>query len=259
MRGGQVNPQIKLLMLEEAFVGGARRVGLRLDTVNARGLAALDKLEAVREGELRQDRVTWTGNGRVPSSSDLGRGVARRPGATASGLPEARRRSRTERLLRSVRLVARDRRLLMLNNSPYLVLKAAIHRATPSLVLGVVILFSVYAVGDDDQALLWAGYLPLGQLSAIPHRCGHHSRNGILSRKHVRWAWQNHDHPRIYFLTIVLPAFQPQALLETPEAIILHRHVSKGLRARGIDYGASATLISKIAANSWKGLVPGGG
>lgn len=61
VRGGRVNPQIKLLMLEQAFVGGARRVGFRVDTINARSLAALDKLGAVREGVVRQDRVTWTG------------------------------------------------------------------------------------------------------------------------------------------------------------------------------------------------------
>ena len=48
-------------MLREAFAGGARRVGFRVDMVNARSLAALDKLGAVREGVVRQDRVTWTG------------------------------------------------------------------------------------------------------------------------------------------------------------------------------------------------------
>ena len=61
VRGGAVNPQIKRLMLEEAFAGGARRVGFRIDALNARSLAAVGKLGAVREGVSRQDRVTWTG------------------------------------------------------------------------------------------------------------------------------------------------------------------------------------------------------
>ena len=61
VRGGRVNPQIKLLMLDEAFASGARRVGFRVDAVNARSLAAVAKLGAVREGVLRRDRITWTG------------------------------------------------------------------------------------------------------------------------------------------------------------------------------------------------------
>ena len=64
VRGGRVNPQIKRLMLEEAFVGGARRAAFRIDAVNTRSLAAVGKLGAVREGVLRQDRVTWTGRAR---------------------------------------------------------------------------------------------------------------------------------------------------------------------------------------------------
>ena len=61
VRGGRVNPQIKRLMLEEAFTGGARRVGLRVDALNAHSLAAVAKLGAVREGVLRRNQVTWTG------------------------------------------------------------------------------------------------------------------------------------------------------------------------------------------------------
>lgn len=60
-RGGPVNPAAKRLMLGGAFDGGARRVSLKVDAINARSRAAVLKLGAVQEGVLRQDRVTWTG------------------------------------------------------------------------------------------------------------------------------------------------------------------------------------------------------
>jgi N-acetyltransferase len=60
-RSGAVNPQAKLLLLAHAFACGALRVAFRVDTRNARSQAAVAKLGAVREGVLRQDRVTWTG------------------------------------------------------------------------------------------------------------------------------------------------------------------------------------------------------
>jgi RimJ/RimL family protein N-acetyltransferase len=62
VRAGYVNAESKLLMLEHAFLGGARRVELVTDLRNTRSQAAIAKLGAVREGVLRRDRVTWTGH-----------------------------------------------------------------------------------------------------------------------------------------------------------------------------------------------------
>lgn len=61
VRGGPINPEAKLLMLEHAFTSGAERVQFRVDTRNRRSQAAVAKLGAVREGVLRRDRLTWTG------------------------------------------------------------------------------------------------------------------------------------------------------------------------------------------------------
>ena len=61
VRGTHVNPSAKLLLLGHAFACGAKRVGFRVDAVNARSRAAVTKLGAKQEGILRQDRVTWTG------------------------------------------------------------------------------------------------------------------------------------------------------------------------------------------------------
>ena len=61
VRGGPINPEAKLLMLEHAFTSGAERVQFRVDTRNRRSQAAMAKLGAVREGVLRRDRLTWTG------------------------------------------------------------------------------------------------------------------------------------------------------------------------------------------------------
>jgi N-acetyltransferase len=60
-RGGPANPEAKLLMLDHAFGCGAVRVQFKVDTRNKRSQAAVAKLGAVREGILRQDRLTWTG------------------------------------------------------------------------------------------------------------------------------------------------------------------------------------------------------
>lgn len=62
VRSGYVNAESKLLMLQHAFLRGARRVELITDLRNARSQAAIAKLGAVREGVLRRDRVTWTGH-----------------------------------------------------------------------------------------------------------------------------------------------------------------------------------------------------
>lgn len=59
-RSSYVNAESKLLMLQHAFNGGARRVELLTDARNVRSQAAIAKLGAVREGVLRRDRITWT-------------------------------------------------------------------------------------------------------------------------------------------------------------------------------------------------------
>lgn len=61
-RGTGINPPIKVMMLQRAFECGIRRVEFRVDRRNARSMAAMAKLGAVREGVLRADRVTWTGH-----------------------------------------------------------------------------------------------------------------------------------------------------------------------------------------------------
>jgi N-acetyltransferase len=61
LRGGAVNPAAKRLLLANAFEAGARRVQFKVDAINARSRAAVLKVGAVREGVLRQDRLTWTG------------------------------------------------------------------------------------------------------------------------------------------------------------------------------------------------------
>ena len=65
-RGGVVNPATKRLLLEHAFACGAQRVAFQVDQINLRSQAAMTKLGAVREGVMRNDKITWTG--RVRSS-----------------------------------------------------------------------------------------------------------------------------------------------------------------------------------------------
>jgi RimJ/RimL family protein N-acetyltransferase len=65
-RGGAVNPASKRLLLEHAFACGAQRVAFQVDQINLRSQAAMAKLGAVREGVMRNDKITWTG--RVRSS-----------------------------------------------------------------------------------------------------------------------------------------------------------------------------------------------
>jgi RimJ/RimL family protein N-acetyltransferase len=62
MRGTGFNARVKELMLDRAFACGFRRVEFRVDARNARSQAALLKIGAVREGVLREDRITWTGH-----------------------------------------------------------------------------------------------------------------------------------------------------------------------------------------------------
>lgn len=61
-RARYANAESKLLMLQHAFISGARRVELLTDLRNVRSQAAIAKLGAIREGVLRRDRVTWTGH-----------------------------------------------------------------------------------------------------------------------------------------------------------------------------------------------------
>ena len=61
VRGGPVNAEAKLMMLDHAFSLGAVRVQFRVDTRNQRSLTAVAKLGIVREGVLRCDRMTWSG------------------------------------------------------------------------------------------------------------------------------------------------------------------------------------------------------
>ena len=62
MRGTGLNRRVKNLMLERAFGCGFRRVEFRVDSRNGRSQAAMAKLGAVREGVIRQERITWTGH-----------------------------------------------------------------------------------------------------------------------------------------------------------------------------------------------------
>ncbi|TFI59555.1 N-acetyltransferase [Sphingomonas parva] len=62
VRGTGLNRRIKDLMLGRAFGCGFRRVEFRVDARNRRSQAAMTKIGGVREGVIRQDRITWTGH-----------------------------------------------------------------------------------------------------------------------------------------------------------------------------------------------------
>jgi RimJ/RimL family protein N-acetyltransferase len=61
-RGTGFNRIVKDLMLARAFDCGFRRIEFRVDARNGRSQAALAKIGAVREGVLREDRITWNGH-----------------------------------------------------------------------------------------------------------------------------------------------------------------------------------------------------
>ncbi|HTU11250.1 MAG TPA: GNAT family protein [Allosphingosinicella sp.] len=61
-RGTGFNRIVKDLMLARAFACGFRRIEFRVDSRNGRSQAALGKIGAVREGVLREDRITWNGH-----------------------------------------------------------------------------------------------------------------------------------------------------------------------------------------------------
>jgi RimJ/RimL family protein N-acetyltransferase len=62
LRGTGFNRRVKDLMLARAFGCGFRRVEFRVDARNGRSQAAMAKIRGVREGVIRQDRITWTGH-----------------------------------------------------------------------------------------------------------------------------------------------------------------------------------------------------
>lgn len=62
VRGTGFNERVKALMLDRAFACGVRRVEFRVDARNGRSQAALAKIGAVREGVIREDRITWNGH-----------------------------------------------------------------------------------------------------------------------------------------------------------------------------------------------------
>lgn len=61
VRGSSFNRMMKKLMIEHAFECGFHKIEFRVDTRNARSMAAVLKLGAQQEGVLRQNMVTWTG------------------------------------------------------------------------------------------------------------------------------------------------------------------------------------------------------
>ena len=66
--GGPVNPEAKLLLLRHAFEDwGAIRVYLKTDSLNARSRAAIEKLGARHEGDLRNHRIRADGSYRHSS------------------------------------------------------------------------------------------------------------------------------------------------------------------------------------------------
>jgi RimJ/RimL family protein N-acetyltransferase len=61
-RGTGLNDRFKRLMIDHAFACGFRRVEFRVDVRNGRSMAAVAKIGGVKEGVLRQERITWTGH-----------------------------------------------------------------------------------------------------------------------------------------------------------------------------------------------------
>lgn len=61
VRGGPFNRTMKQLMIDHAIACGFTRIEFRIDTRNARSMAAVHKLGASHEGTLRKNRITWTG------------------------------------------------------------------------------------------------------------------------------------------------------------------------------------------------------
>ncbi len=62
VRGTQLNPSAKLLMMDHAFRHGASAVYYHVDVRNARSQAAVLKLGAVRTRIVEKHMTTWTGH-----------------------------------------------------------------------------------------------------------------------------------------------------------------------------------------------------
>ena len=62
VRGTGMNRRVKDLMIGRAIDCGFRRIEFRVDSRNARSQAAMAKIGGVREGIIRQDRITWNGH-----------------------------------------------------------------------------------------------------------------------------------------------------------------------------------------------------
>ena len=62
VRGTGLNGRIKRLMIDHAIACGFRRIEFRIDARNARSMAAIEKIGGVKEGVLRQERITWNGH-----------------------------------------------------------------------------------------------------------------------------------------------------------------------------------------------------
>lgn len=62
LRGIGFNGRVKDLMIGRAIDCGFRRIEFRVDARNARSQAAMAKIGGIREGVIRQDRITWTGH-----------------------------------------------------------------------------------------------------------------------------------------------------------------------------------------------------
>ena len=61
-RGTGLNRRIKQLLIDRAFACGFRRIEFRIDVRNGRSMAAVEKIGAVKEGVMRQERITWNGH-----------------------------------------------------------------------------------------------------------------------------------------------------------------------------------------------------
>lgn len=61
LRGTGFNRRVKDLMIGRAVDCGFRRIEFRVDSRNGRSQAAMRKIGCVREGVIRQDRITWNG------------------------------------------------------------------------------------------------------------------------------------------------------------------------------------------------------
>ncbi len=60
-RATGINRRMKQLMIDHAIACDFTRIEFRIDTRNARSMAAVAKLGALQEGVMRKERTTWTG------------------------------------------------------------------------------------------------------------------------------------------------------------------------------------------------------